>query len=140
MTTFFFSFVILQSKKNLKSLSSAGNEDLAPVLRQQSSAELYINADQYAEHHCWRKTDQTPDDETIFRLALLGRSLQVLSQIDRQSTCAKVAAIRREALLVATGGGPSVIQVAALATVIRRPINSCFPLLVNLLQMLMLKH
>ena len=87
-----------------------GSDRLSQTLRQQCAAELYVNAASYVERAC-----------------LNVEPMSGASTSDSPLTASlddKVRVVKDEARLVLNGGEPSLLQAAALATVIKRPIHS----------------
>ena len=97
---------------------------MSQSLRQQCAAELYVNAEMYAEHECLKGNSATAGSESAtFTFGIAVATLFILPMNDA-SLDDKVRVVKDEAKLVANGGEPSLLQAAALATVIKRPIHS----------------
>ena len=98
-----------------------GSDRLSQTLRQQGAAELCVNAASYVEHECLNveaisgaATSKSPSNASF---------VSALSANDA-SLDDKVRVVKDEARLVLNGGESSLLQAAALATVIKRPVHS----------------
>ena len=104
-----------------------GSYDLSQSLRQQCSAELYVNAGLYADHACLKsKSAPAAGSDVSSTTAMFGMVVSTPSALSMNNASMddKVRVVKDEAKLVAGGGEPSLLQAAALATVIKRPIHS----------------
>ena len=104
-----------------------GSDRLSKTLRQQCAAELYVNADRYAQHACLNveaapgTTMPDPQSTLTFGMAV---ATTCTSPMNSASLDDKVRVVKDEARLVLNGGEPSLLQAAALATVIKQPVYS----------------
>ena len=103
-----------------------GSVRLSQTLRQQCAAELCVNVTSYAEHGCLKvtvsgaNTSRKRSKKLKFGLAV---SAALVPRVNNASLGDKVRVVKDEARLVLNGGTPSLLQAAALATVIKRPIH-----------------
>ena len=99
-----------------------GSDRLSQTLRQQCAAELCVNAASYAEHECLKVTVSRKRSKKLkFDMAV---ATAFVLPMNNASLDDKVRVVKDEARLVLNGGEPSLLQAAALATVIKRPIHS----------------
>ena len=106
----------------------SGSTDLSESLRQQCAAELYVNAEQYVQHDCLTGTSAPVGSDSSNQPATLAFDMAVstpfIIPMNGILLYDKVRVVTNEARLVLNGGEPSLLQAAALATVIKRPIHS----------------
>ena len=124
-----FSYPAVQGAKHSSVFRMfTGSGDLSQSLRQQCAAELYVNAERYAEHNCLMEKSALVESDSSILSATLAFDMAVSTPckipMDDTSLEVKVRVVKNEARLVLNGGQPSLLQAAALATVIKRPIHS----------------
>ena len=100
------------------SLLLTGSDRLSQTLRQQCAAELCVNAVSYAKHDL---LDVQAMSESPFGNAV---ATQFVLPMNSASLNDKARVVKDEAKLVLNGGEPSLLQAAALATVIKRSVHS----------------
>ena len=97
-------------------------------LRQQCAAELYVNAELYAGQDYLKKKPASAGCASRITSAPLTFGMTVSTPtvltVSEPSLDDKVRVVKDEARPVLNGGEPSLLQAAALATVIKRPIHN----------------
>ena len=97
-------------------------------LRQQCAAELYVNAELYAGQDYLKKKPASAGCASRITSAPLTFGMTVSTPtvltVSEPSLDDKVRVVKDEARPVLNGGEPSLLQAAALATVIKRPVHS----------------
>ena len=126
MPTTFFKCHVVEKRSNFKlhMMFFIGSDGLSQTLRQQCAAELCVNAASYAEHTCLNvevASCETKSTTLTFGMAVATAFVLLMNNASLDD---KVRVVKDEARLVLNGGEPSLLQAAALATVIKRPIHS----------------